>query len=609
MSSYGDLIRELRSQRPVLLLGSVVSYLHPTCLPTGGAVSAMLLDLLFKDPDEAGESWPRWLREDAETLPFEVVIGSHPKVDDPSTEHAIASLFGARESNAVHREVAAAVEAGILSAVVTTNYDLALDAGFSAGSILVTDEDCTEWLQRGRGRPRPLLKVHGSAELPDSLVYALVGKHGEKPLLPGAPKFDALSTILSHRPLIVAGYSGRDLDVCPAIAQIDGLTRVVWIDPFPREELTPNAYQVLEAHDGLHIRCDLRHFLSVLLRSEEIDESRFCDEATPDLSHFSPIEDRRRWRLRALDRLGCASSELPTRYRTQALTTVEEQDFRLARFGHAGRYRDLARSLRGARLGQRTGTEPWVACRIAESTAWLLMGFGRRAHRGLRRAQHAFTTLEPKDAALEAKLNRLTLTCAMRSHQWASRFKRHRRAQRIVDEAQTAFEAADRYYKQEGEWDVVRTLEHEALRLGISERSALALPVTPGYESVGLRTMAAISSRDRIRSRPSGAPWLLSHDLQVLAEELVIDSERYGHHHEAWKLYWILLLRGRGRGRRTWFLRWLEHFLKVQYKALYRLAQPIAQIVRSGGPQEVALPDPPTLKCGRSSCLRVSSRA
>ena len=190
--------------------------------------------------------------------------------------------------------------------------------------------------------------------------------------------------------------------------------------------------------------------------------------------------------------MGCASPQLPVQYRTEALTTAPEREFRLARFGHSGRYRDLARSLRGARRHRKTGTAEWIEYQIAESTAWLLMGSNRKAHRGFQRAEDAFATLEPKDPALGAKLNRLKLTRAMRSHQWANRFNRRHQAEKMRWEAETAYEAANRYYEQEGDWDVLQTLEHEALRWKIPERSAHALPVTVGYESVGLRTMAAI---------------------------------------------------------------------------------------------------------------------
>jgi hypothetical protein len=250
-------------------------------------------------------------------------------------------------------------------------------------------------------------------------------------------------------------------------------------------------------------------------------------------------------------------------------------------------------------------TAEWIEYMIAESTAWLLMGSSYKAHRGFQRAEQSFAILKRKDPALGAKLNRLELTCAMRSYQWATRFKRRRRAERMRREAENAYTAAKRYYEQAGDWDVLQTLEHEALRLKMPERSTYALPVTVGYESVGLRTMAAISARDRIRRRSSEARWFLTDNLQTLAEELIDESARYGRHHEAWKMYWILLLRGRGVGRRTWFLRWLDHFLQVQYQALYRLAQPIAQIVRSGDDKEKGYLEPRTLECGRSGCPQV----
>jgi NAD-dependent SIR2 family protein deacetylase len=82
------------------------------------------------------------------------------------------------QPNATHRTLGALADTGVVRAVVTTNFDTLLERtlppGFAAVNPLLDNPP-------GRGR-RALVKVHGSADRPRSLVdLAAQKRHGLPP--------------------------------------------------------------------------------------------------------------------------------------------------------------------------------------------------------------------------------------------------------------------------------------------------------------------------------------------------------------------------------------------------------------------------------------------
>lgn len=98
---------------------------------------------------------------------------------------------------------------------------------------------------------------------------------GESPLR--GSKRAVLDDVATSGPLVVVGYSGRDLDICPALIDLGSALDVTWI-AMPGKELSGNAQRVLaDAGRGVLLRCTLTHFFAELF-----DEPKLVQLATPD---------------------------------------------------------------------------------------------------------------------------------------------------------------------------------------------------------------------------------------------------------------------------------------------------------------------------------------
>lgn len=119
--------------------------------------------------------------------------------------------------NAVHLRLAGLGRAGHLAAIVTTNFDRAMEAAFHAiGAPLRTCARAAEFdalapeLERGMGRTDGcvLLKLHGSAADPTTLIDTLAQR---KRGLPGGA-VGCLRILLHTSHWVFLGWSGADLD-------------------------------------------------------------------------------------------------------------------------------------------------------------------------------------------------------------------------------------------------------------------------------------------------------------------------------------------------------------------------------------------------------------
>jgi tetratricopeptide (TPR) repeat protein len=129
--------------------------------------------------------------------------------------------------NRVHYRLARLAAAGSVAAIVTTNFDRALEAAFaSIGSnvrVCVRSEDVEELaasLDRGElpGQPPVVLKLHGSAESPDTIIDTLAQrKRGFPPATVAC-----LRRLLGTCHWLFLGYSGADLEADPGYLQLRG---------------------------------------------------------------------------------------------------------------------------------------------------------------------------------------------------------------------------------------------------------------------------------------------------------------------------------------------------------------------------------------------------
>jgi tetratricopeptide (TPR) repeat protein len=543
-------------QFPTVLIGSPISSFAPTNLPSGEGFGRGLLTHLIAD---SREQWPEWLKRDYAKVPFEALVEIYPRQTELRSR--IADYFSRDLPNDFHRVLAGALASGRLAGLITTNYDRAFEAcleGRPDVAIIVSEK------QAGICDPhaRTLFKIHGSAESGSSGKDLVLSLRDEGLLPPGKARL--LQSMIADRNLIVLCYSGRDFDICPQIASHTKPGGVVWLQ---REEEVPteNAMRVLAVHQGLIIVGDIRQLLHRLfgLRPGIADP---LPDPIDDLFDRGCIPE---WRTRILDRLACpvlGSEELENLHLADP---VEEAFLNARMHSHAGRYRQAAACLLAAAASRGLEDPRRVECLTGAAGTFLSYGSARLARRRYAEAEETCRTepsIRPHILLAETRM-----TLCMRRGITARRFWCRwifRRAQR---DAKVAYALAKPILEQEGRWDELQTLQHNAERLEIAETSGPALMPLAGYLSLGLAGMAAIRERDELRR----GPWCFDRRRAAKARGLLRQAERYGWCPEAWKLAWMLLWRA---GRLRFFGTWSRNFWRTEYSILARCLGPILQL-------------------------------
>jgi hypothetical protein len=170
------------------------------------------------------------------------------------------------------------------------------------------------------------------------------------------------------------------------------------------------------------------------------------------------------------------------------------------------------------------------------------------------------------------------MTFYMRRAVTAKRFLCKPIFRRAQNEARPSYVFAKPILEQEGRWDELQTLQHNAERLEIVETAGPVFEPLAGYLSLGLAGMAAIRERDDLRR----GPWCMNQRRAAKARALLRQAERYGWYPEAWKLAWTLLWRA---GRMRFFPAWWCNFWRTEYSVSARLLGPILQLRTSPFPK------------------------
>lgn len=219
--SRDDFVMSFIGENTVLLLGSGVSAFQPdggavSGLPTGREIVTAIITRLF--PGKNDGKFEKLI----ERTPFEQILEHHPQPDQ--VRKALSEFFSINEFNAVHLAIAEEVKKKNVVGIVTTNYDLCIEGALShVGADFHTIVDGREKTLPGM----PLLKVHGSAGHPTSIVATL----SDEFRLPDW-KVETMRRIVDGRHCVILGYSGLDFDICPVLlSQSLGAQSIVWAEP------------------------------------------------------------------------------------------------------------------------------------------------------------------------------------------------------------------------------------------------------------------------------------------------------------------------------------------------------------------------------------------
>jgi hypothetical protein len=406
-------LERLRRQGCILLIGSGISASAPTSLPAGGSLTgAIAVALAARTGDR------QFACKALSKAAFEYLMDGCPRLD--TLGENLARLFGSVDPNPLHQAVAAALNLGSVRHVVTTNYDANLEEACRRELLptqtwrLVVEPSDLAGLTDDQS---VIFKIHGCAVRdlarigsPRTMVYALQ-EEGE--LLDW--KRALLRRLASNGTLLVAGYSGRDFEICPELSHLR--VKVVWngrCEPggAAANALTANARRVLTETGGMLLVGDMAEVLSVLAdRTVPTPTTSPFPAASGVRATWRAVssgltsEDIQLWRATALNALGDARDAnvaarrlLPAPGRPAEAFARESQIARS--MFHGGLYRQaLGQYEAAARVAQQESARAASAAeaadwrkrrlemRVLQVSAYRCYGSWLRARRALRALQ------------------------------------------------------------------------------------------------------------------------------------------------------------------------------------------------------------------------------
>jgi hypothetical protein len=256
------LLAQARDDGLVVLAGAGISIPPPTSLPSWNAFNTIVLEALGERVGEYTSLQPvarsiqsLIARRDGSTC-FAPDFQAQIMEEECGADYfRVLTALDSDRRNACHACLAELAAAGLVRAIVTTNFDRlcerALEARGVSHAVYLDPEGFArleELLGKGAAAPLPVVKVHGSVERPDSMVDTL------RQRLEGRPESleRALTALAMAHPWLALGFSGADLDYDPdylalrpaAAAGAAGLRYLALPDRKPRQAIQ----DVLDLH-------------------------------------------------------------------------------------------------------------------------------------------------------------------------------------------------------------------------------------------------------------------------------------------------------------------------------------------------------------------------
>lgn len=493
-----SMLSELRGEGVVIFAGSYVSTYLPSCLPNGAAFCRAMYQYIFNELYDDKKIICKLFSE----IPFEAlfeVTSNHEKSLD-----AIYAIYSNAVANDVHKLLADQLSNNLISAVITPNYDCAIDHEFSNSSShakIVTQEDYTQW--RRNSRKPVYFKIHGSAEKDSkaSIVYTL----NQEGALPDWKK-ELLGEVIRDKIVLFIGYSGRDFDICPLIAETKLYSKIYWLhyigpdDENPTQKLSGYARLLLNSkNENVMIHGDLIELLNkIYARSIPKSGSKNYNLNAKSIFGMNEAEILY-WRLSIIARVGCSELGLQTLELYKFI--LNESTYKLFKsqyYAHQGKYRMAARIAEETVRGLSMQSPDYFKCWFHYTDVLISYGSYLRSLIGINKIRKFYLQENPRNKESEAKLLRLQLTFNSRMYDWTKLlfFLRpfrplvERSARKVINEAMLNL-------VEFGYWDDRQILQLHAERFGIILN--LSLPSEVGFRNLGLPTLDIIKYKDRIR--------------------------------------------------------------------------------------------------------------
>lgn len=248
----------------VFLAGAGISIDAPSSLPSAREMVKSLLQACIPPEDLLAIS-------NLEGLRYELIVEAVENNADKDLKF-LDYLDLAKNPNLLHMFLAQTIDRG--HHVITTNFDYLIEQALlkivppeNYGNIhvIITRDDFLKYQEpkaHAEAGRRLLFKIHGSkydaitgADTRESLITTIsaLGKNKEGGTSFAIEPFKkhAIINMLQNSCLVILGYSGNDdFDIGPALKELSGMKRVIWIDHDPDAGGTPECLRVTGPEDG-----------------------------------------------------------------------------------------------------------------------------------------------------------------------------------------------------------------------------------------------------------------------------------------------------------------------------------------------------------------------
>lgn len=251
--ALGNLLPMVREQGLVVLAGAGISMAPPTSLPSWWDFNAAVLQALADRLEETtSQGWASSrldvLIQRRNTLrAFTPDFMAQVMAEEAGTGYfRVLQALDSDQCNANHDALADLAKAGLIRAIITTNFDRLIEISLTARGVshsVFADTDSFEKLPDVLDDPEAslsLIKAHGTVSDHTSMVDTLAQRVAGRP----ASLEQAIHTLLQRSPCLVLGFSGADLaydpdylSLRPAAQDGVGLTVLVRPDTEPREPM------------------------------------------------------------------------------------------------------------------------------------------------------------------------------------------------------------------------------------------------------------------------------------------------------------------------------------------------------------------------------------
>ena len=275
-----------------LLVGSGITDWGNLSLPSGQKVVKELVRFLLHDGSYVGDKRHKKIFDLEEFLsdtPFEILLNGYP--DHSRLRSIFSKHYNAAGCNNIHSAIVDQVKNGVVSFVISANYDNCLEYAFDQAGIkfncIIDESD----LQNMDENIPTLFKIHGCVSKYESLVITL----NQENRLPDW-KLKLLKTEIKARNLCILGFSGNDFDICPAIFSPKSKpSHINWLHRRPKDRVSYNARRAQKEGDAFLFKGgfnDVFHSIGCN-EKDSLNKSPLIEEIVQNLT----IDEIHRWKF------------------------------------------------------------------------------------------------------------------------------------------------------------------------------------------------------------------------------------------------------------------------------------------------------------------------